>query len=272
MPAPASGLLIAQRPAPVLARFVDRYWLCANNRDRAHLVLPDGCIDLVLEWSAASGWRGLAYGSTTRPTVVPCVPGHHYLGLRFKPAQSRHFLATCASELTDRCEDARHLLRRHPLAAVAEGAGEFPDAEAAYRAYAAFAAFDRWLLTLLRHREPEPPNAAELMVRHIEAAHGALRIDTLAQQLGKSPRQLQRLFLEQVGVSAKFFACVVRVQHAQALIATSPVTGLADIAAQTGYADQAHMTRDFARLAGSSPAGQAHVAFLQDAPAPAHPH
>lgn len=255
--APLTGRLLTQPPAPALARFIDHYWLCTDNSDRAHLVLPDGCIDLVLELGHGT-WQGFGYGSTTQPARVPCVPGRHYLGIRFRPAQSRHFLAASAAELTDRREDARHLLRGSMLAPLAEQACSQTDHAGM------LAALERGLLAMLPQPAPEPPSAAELMVRHIEAARGALRIEALARHLGKSPRQLQRLFLEQVGVSAKFFACIVRVQRARALIASCAQADLAGIAAETGYADQSHMTRDFARLTGCSPAGQPHVAFLQD--------
>jgi AraC-like DNA-binding protein len=260
------GRLLQQRPQPALARFIDHYWLCLDNGDSAHPVLPDGCIDLVLELGPG-GWRSFGYGCTTRPTLVPCVPGRHYLGIRLRPAQHRHFLRASAAELTDRSEDARHLLPPGVLAPLAD------QAAAAARAADAFAAVERGLLALPGHDHRAPPGPAELMVRHIEAAHGALRIDALARQLGRSPRQLQRVFLEQVGIPAKFFACIVRLRRARALLASGAHVDLADVAAQAGYADQSHMTRDFSRLAGCSPAGQpARVVFLQDAPAPAFAH
>lgn len=256
---PIAARLLSCRPAPALARVVDHYWLCLDNRDRAHVVLPDGCIDLVLEFGG-SRWRGVAHGSTTRATALPCVPGRHYLGIRLRPAQSRHLLRASASELTDRSEDARHLLPGNTLDRLAEGTGVREAAPAAM-----FTSVDRWLLTLLAPTLGEPTNTSELMVRHIEAARGNLRIDTLARRLDKSARQLQRLFLEQVGVPAKLFACITRLQYARELIAAAPGTGLADIAALAGYADQSHMTREFARLAGCSPAGQSsHVVFVQD--------
>jgi AraC-like DNA-binding protein len=251
--------LLSCRPAPALARVVDHYWLCLHNRDRAHMVLPDGCIDLVLEFGG-SYWRGVAHGSTTRATALPCVPGRHYLGIRLRPAQGRHLLRASASELTDRSEDARHLLPGNTLERLAEGPG-LREADPATM----FTSVDHWLLTLLAPTLGEPTNTSELMVRHIEVARGNLRIDTLARRLDRSPRQLQRLFLEQVGMPAKLFACITRLQHARTLIATAAGTGLADIAALAGYADQSHMTRDFARLAGCSPAElSSHVAFVQD--------
>jgi AraC-like DNA-binding protein len=243
--------MIVQSPAPALAPFVEHYWLCLHNTDHEHHAVPDGRVDLVLEVHAEA-WHGWAYGSTTRPTALRCTPGCHYLGIRFRPGQSRHFLRASAHELTDRREDARDLLRV-PVEAFAEQISHG----------SAFAEIDRRLTPLLCNAAPEP-NHADLMVRHIEAAHGALRLDELAARLGRSPRWLQRLFLETVGVTPKFFARMARAARAAELMAAHARAPLADVAAQAGYADQSHMTRDFVRLAGAPPK-RWQAAFLQDA-------
>ena len=127
----------------------------------------------------------------------------------------------------------------------------------------AFAETDRRLAALL-HGAPPQAHHADLMVHDIEAAHGALRLGELASRLGRSPRRLQRLFLDTVGVTPKFFSLITRARRAAQLMAMQGRASLADVAAQAGYADQSHMTRDFVRLAGASPA-RWQAAFLQDA-------
>lgn len=242
---------IARPPAPALAPFVQRYWLSLRNTDRTHLVLPDGCIDIVLEVTGAR-WRAWGCGSTTRPTLLSCEPGRHYLGIRFRPGMARHFVRARADELTDRQEDAQALLDL-PLEPIAERIGEA----------GLFDEIDRRLLARLAV-ESTAATPADRLVRAIEATHGAVRLAALARQSGPSPRQLQRQFLQAVGVTAKFFATVVRAQRAAALMSGTGHRPLADIAAAAGYADQSHMTRDFERLRGTSPAGR-RVAFVQDA-------
>lgn len=104
------------------------------------------------------------------------------------------------------------------------------------------------------------------VVRYIEAARGDVRMSEVASKFGKSRRQLERLFLETVGVTFKFFCIITRLNRAADLIASQPLPGLAEIAAEAGYADQSHMTRDFTRLAGNPPGRllRDHVAFFQD--------
>jgi AraC-like DNA-binding protein len=67
-----------------------------------------------------------------------------------------------------------------------------------------------------------------------------------------------------VGVTPKFYARIARAEHTAALLAAPGPVSLADVAAQAGYADQSHMTRDFLRLAGTPPA-RWRAAFVQDA-------
>jgi transcriptional regulator GlxA family with amidase domain len=66
-------------------------------------------------------------------------------------------------------------------------------------------------------------------------------------------RRLERKFLDRVGVSPKRLARVFRLQKAVQLLASGEATGWAEVAAASGYADQAHLTREFAELVGASP-------------------
>jgi len=241
-----------RRPSRALARFVSHYWLSLHNSDSTYTALPDGCVDIVLELTH-SDWYGWVYGTTTRPTHIACLPGSHYLGIRFKPGQSRHFIRATAHELTDCCEDLR-TLARFPTQAVVDN----------ITSGALFSQLDATLTEMLRHSPPEA-NYIDEVIRHIEASHGCLRLSEVASQLGKSRRHLERVFRETVGIPAKLFSTIARLKHAADLIASPSGLALAEIAADAGYADQSHMTRDFARLAGTSPGRllRDDVAFLQ---------
>jgi hypothetical protein len=41
--------MIVRSPQPLLAAFVEHYWLARDNRDTAYRILPDGCVDFVVE-------------------------------------------------------------------------------------------------------------------------------------------------------------------------------------------------------------------------------
>ena len=77
---------------------------------------------------------------------------------------------------------------------------------------------------------------------------------TLARDAATTPRQLQRLFARDVGVSPKLLARIRRVQRVFA--AWRDESGRwTRVAAECGYFDQAHLSRDFREIAGGAPPG-----------------
>ena len=62
-----------------------------------------------------------------------------------------------------------------------------------------------------------------------------------------------RQFLATCGYGPKHLQRIMRVQRALAIAQYSSVTGLGDVAAAAGYADQAHMSRDFRSITGFTP-------------------
>jgi AraC-like DNA-binding protein len=87
-----------------------------------------------------------------------------------------------------------------------------------------------------------------------------VRVADLARELGLSERQLLRRFDDAVGYGPKVLARVLRLLELRG-------DGLAALALQAGYADQAHMSAEARRLTGLTPAElrAEHVRFAQDA-------
>jgi AraC-like DNA-binding protein len=86
----------------------------------------------------------------------------------------------------------------------------------------------------------------------------------LAHEVGWSRRHLTDRFTDEYGIGPKQAARIERFQHARQLIGGGhPV---ADVAARCGYADQAHLTRDFRALGGCTPTEWRHesLSFVQD--------
>jgi AraC-like DNA-binding protein len=89
--------------------------------------------------------------------------------------------------------------------------------------------------------------------RVIRRSHGTLAIDAVADTACLCRRQLERHFLDVVGVTPKRLARIARFQHALGLLEQESVAPGTTAAAASGYADQAHFARDFRKLAGCSP-------------------
>lgn len=89
--------------------------------------------------------------------------------------------------------------------------------------------------------------------RELAFCHGNVRIETIAARLDWSRKHLAQRFQEEIGVSPKQLARMLRFNRLLALAAHSSSPDWADLAAECGYADQAHMTREFADFAGTTP-------------------
>ena len=86
----------------------------------------------------------------------------------------------------------------------------------------------------------------------IETA-GLISVSGLARRVNLSSRQLERRFLDSVGMTPKRFCRIRRFQRVlQAM--EEPGANWADAAVQCGYYDQAHLIRDFRRFSGLTPA------------------
>ena len=104
--------------------------------------------------------------------------------------------------------------------------------------------------------------------RIIAASGGTVAVRAVRQALGVSARQLERKFEELVGVPPRFACKVARFQQSVDLALRRPDLPLGRLAAEAGYYDQPHFTREFKALAGITPAGflaeRRAVAFVQD--------
>ncbi|GAA4555763.1 helix-turn-helix transcriptional regulator [Pseudonocardia xishanensis] len=143
------------------------------------------------------------------------------------------------------------------LAALPDRLAADPDWPARFARVEAFLA-DRLLDPARRLPDPEVVHAWRLLRR----SAGTIAVADLAAQTGWSRRHLLTRFGDQIGLSPKTAARVLRFERAsRAALAGTP---LAEVAALCGYADQAHLSRDFRSLAGVAPR-----AFVQDASAAA---
>jgi AraC-like DNA-binding protein len=76
-------------------------------------------------------------------------------------------------------------------------------------------------------------------------------LDTLTTVTGSTKFRLLRRFRAEIGVSPHQFLISVRVAHARRLLAVG--TPISEVAANTGFADQSHLTRQFRRRLGLTP-------------------
>lgn len=98
-----------------------------------------------------------------------------------------------------------------------------------------------------------PVDGIDRASRLLVATRGRTRIDVLAERAGLGPRQFQRQFTRQVGLSPKLYARTVRFEAALTARRRVPARSWTDIVHEAGYFDQAHFVRECRALTGAAP-------------------
>jgi AraC-like DNA-binding protein len=103
----------------------------------------------------------------------------------------------------------------------------------------------------------EPPPMVEWAWRRLVASGGRASIAKLADGIGCSHEHLSRSFRRDIGLTPKAAAAVIRFNRAEELLrARLGQVGLSELAIACGYSDQSHLTREFRRFAGITPAAR----------------
>lgn len=129
-----------------------------------------------------------------------------------------------------------------------------------------FALIDAFLLRRLECGRDVSPGV-DAAWQQLAASRGAVPIARIADRLGWSRRHLSQTFHRELGLPPKAVARQLRLAHAVHRMRSEPdlsLADIADIAVVAGYADQAHLTRDFRGLAGITPARFRHAAHGQE--------
>jgi len=216
-------------PCAALAGRVACYWTLEGSSRAPELILPDGCMEMILNYRepfdaitepgrAFRQPQSFVVGQIVRGMVVrPCGRAGVF-GVRFRPGGARAFLRFPQQEIAGRVVSL-DLLFSPAWRELEERIG-------------------------LARSDQERVAAAEafLLPRCAETA---------PIPAGLSARQHRRRFEEQVGLTPKAFARVRRFKRAIARLAAGR---MADVALEAGYYDQSHFIRDFREFSGLTPA------------------
>jgi AraC-like DNA-binding protein len=173
-------------------------------------------------------------------------PGHqHGVEIYFTPTGARRFLGCSMDELTGQVFELEDVIGA-PARRLAEALDGLTDPQ------------DRFdLLDAMICRRVAPaapvPAAVEWAWRSLVAAGGRVPVRRLTEEIGWSHRHLVSQFRTHVGLAPKLAARVLRFRRAVDLLQRDDGRRLAEIAYDCGYADQAHLNRDFRQFAGSAP-------------------
>jgi AraC-like DNA-binding protein len=208
-------------------------------------ILPTGDVVIIVDRHPRAIEGAFVCGLQLGPILSESPTESFFTGARLTPLGAFKVFGVPVRELTGALVDLPTLLPRDAESLRDELMCE---PEACGR----IAAMERFLVRRLP-RGPLWHDAAVGAWGLLKRFHGAVRVDAAADAAGISSRQLGRIFREQIGLSPKNAARLLRFEHATALIRAGDGS-LAEVAAGAGFADQAHLNREFQAFAGVSPA------------------
>jgi AraC-like DNA-binding protein len=195
-------------------------------------VLPDGCMDLL--WI---GGHLVVAGPDRSSFLTSHPPGARYSGLRFAPGLGPSVFGVPAHAVRDERIRLDELWAPAQVRRLEEQVAAAPSAVGGLEAVAARHA---------RGRTVVDPMLADIVRR----ARRGDWVASIASAIGLSTRQLQRRALDAFGYGPKLLGRILRLGDALALARRG--VPLAAVAAQCGYADQAHLANDVRSLAGTT--------------------
>jgi AraC-like DNA-binding protein len=227
---------VEQLPVSQLRPYVECIWYSDPTDDTGIEIVPDGCVDACFVLSERRP-RVSLFGTTTRTSGYDLEAGAPYFGVRFRPGMASLFVQEKISDLTNS--------ELQVVGFLGVGADEVLDlrsfAERRMRLESA-------LMVALARNTDQLNGAVKHAVAEINHRYGDVRVRALAASCNLSERQLERLFLERVGITPKLYARIRRfrsvLDHLQDSESVERLN-LADVAASYGYTDQSHLARDF---------------------------
>ncbi|MBB3036685.1 helix-turn-helix domain-containing protein [Hoyosella altamirensis] len=230
-------------PSAAVADLVRHYWI-------AHWALPPGeeAVQQVLTYPACNivieaGEAGL-YGPSQGLSVRTLRGNSSAFGVLLRPSAGHLLTGRSPADFgeaviplpgggTDAVADVREKLHHQDIGA-------------------AVAAFEEWIAPFAGNLTKEH-RLVNRIVDLAEQSSGPTRVADLSVAVNVSERTLQRLVLRVTGVTPKWLLHRRRLQDAAHLLNSLPGKDLTELAAELGYADYAHFSRDFAATVGLTP-------------------
>lgn len=249
------------RPAPPLRPLIDRYigYRLSGFEPGIHRGLPSGHMTFIVSIDRAinvvahpdesqppARYGCVIGGLQATPALIDHDGNQEGVAIELNPLGFRALFRTPARALwatSAECSDVAGSVG-HELWERLQGTAGWTER---------FAVCDDVLLRLLDADVPIDPRLAGAWQLLVES-RGNAPVAELADAVGWSRQHLRNRFATEFGPSPKLAARVMRFDRARRMLQTTPsFVTIAQVAATCGYYDQAHLTRDFAALAGCSP-------------------
>lgn len=235
-------------PDSDLDQYVERFWSVHWDLVDPYDVrlISHPCVNA----SFTPGEGATLYGVGTTTSIHPLAGAGWVFGVKFRPGGYRALTGRSSSPITDRSVPLRDAFGPAADALEAEIRASIDDHERVLSASA----------FLGDHMPAGMDETYELLLRIVATMvndRSITRVEQVADQFGLSIRTFQRICREYVGVPPKWLITRYRLHDGAQWLAEG--IDVATVATELGWFDQAHFTRDFGALIGTSPAAYAHA-------------
>jgi AraC-like DNA-binding protein len=227
--------------ADVLRPYVGCFWIIDAERGATIRVVPDGTTAISMQSGrdVASGW--FLRGPLVRPEERRFTSAATLVGVRLRPGVAFLLTGIAADAIVGRHVRLSGLVSPTLLRAQRDGLTPMQQLDV----------LQRRLIERLTNASVHAVVARA--VDTIDRARGCVRVGEVAAASGVSPRHLNRLMRLWIGYGPKRLCRIVRFQTTLHQMEDAPRRSGAALASETGYFDQAHLTVDVARFAGTTP-------------------
>lgn len=254
------------QPHPDLASLVSCYWtleIPAKKDVQRQRIVPDGCIEMafilgsdIKRYTSGDEFilqpRAMVLGQTMEPFYIEPTGSVHSFAVRFYPYGFANFASTPLHNLANKETPIEQLFGEKPATELAQKIIEAADTNQRIEI------IERFLFGILTNHATID-HIVKSTIDTLLATKGSKPINAILKDDLSKRRQLERLFLKQVGISPKQLSKVIRLQTALKLLLNQQSDSLTAIAYESEYYDQSHFTKDFKEFTGSTP-----KAFLED--------
>lgn len=218
-----------------------------GEQQHSHLVLPDGCIDILFERAGSLAGSGYVVGMMTKPLWIRRTERMKIVAVRFRPGGAAAFFRERLETLTD---------ARVPLLDLWPGSrrlaqGLSDDISEGY----GIEALTNELRRRLQPGSSRRMQSCDAAIAQMRA-EPAIRVGALCASLGISRQTLAASFREYVGISPRQLGRILRLQHVLRLSGayrSKDKLSWARLAQDAGFYDQSHLVNEFQALTGMTP-------------------
>ena len=248
------------QPHPNLASIVKCYWTLEVPKlehTAKQLIIPDGCIEMIFilgddvkRYTSDMNFiiqpRQMVLGQITEQFYIEPTGHVNTFAIRFYPFGFANFVSIPIKKLANKETPLRSLFGQKDSNELSSQMSKADDTKQRIKIAETF------LLEKLKSKTTVD-NIITKTVDTMLMVNGAETIASILKNDLSKRRQLERKFLNKVGISPKKLSKVIRLQAALKMLLDETPENLTKVAYDSEYYDQAHFTKDFKEFTGITP-------------------